>query len=144
MRPDASLTGLFLFGLLLAGGCQNNPPVTTHQFLAFGTLVDLTIAGIPQQQALQATEIIENDFTEMHKAWHAWDPGPLGRVNRLIQTGKSFSVPPMVMPLITRGQELSAKSDHLFNPAIGRLIDVWGFHNSDPDGHQPPSPETIT
>ncbi|MCG8426521.1 MAG: FAD:protein FMN transferase [Chromatiales bacterium] len=41
------------------------------------------------------------------------------------------------------GSELSAQSDGLFNPAIGHLIDTWGFHSNDPEGHQPPEPATL-
>lgn len=134
---------LAVAGLLLLVGCEKNQPVHTTQFLAFGTLVDLTIAGITRERSEAVTEIIEKDFQQMHRSWHAWDPGPLGRVNRLVQTEMPFSVPPSVLPLIIRGQSLAAKSDHLFNPAIGRLIDAWGFHSDDPDGHKPPAPELI-
>lgn len=134
---------LAVASLFLLISCEQNQPVHTTQFLAFGTLVDLTIAGTTRDRSETATEVIEKDFQQMHRSWHAWDPGPLGRVNRLIQTEKPFSVPPSVLPLIRRGQALSDQSDHLFNPAIGRLIDAWGFHSDDPDGHQPPAPELI-
>ena len=129
--------------LLLITGCDSTPPVYKGKFLAFGTLVDITIAGLPQADAITATEIIEADFQRMHHAWHAWDPGPLGRVNRLIKTGATFSAPPSVLPLIRRGVELSAQSKGLFNPAIGELIDTWGFHRNDPEGQQPPPKEAI-
>jgi thiamine biosynthesis lipoprotein len=133
---------LILIGLIL-GGCQQQEQVTTTRFLAFGTLIDLTIAGVSQQQAEQATAAIEKDFAQMHKSWHAWDPGPLGRVNRLISQGETFATPPSVLELIRQGAEISVKSDHLFNPAIGHMIDAWGFHSDDPNGHKPPKPETI-
>ncbi|MCW8891499.1 MAG: FAD:protein FMN transferase [Sedimenticola sp.] len=128
---------------LLLAGCDTTPPLFTGKFLAFGTLVDITIAGVEEREAQAATDIIEDDFKRMHHAWHAWDPGPLGRVNRLIQTGSSFSAPPSVLPLILRGKSLSEQSNGLFNPAIGQLIDAWGFHRNDPTGHRPPAAEQI-
>ena len=134
------IAGMLLF---VSSGCEQKPPVITNQFLAFGTLVDLTLAGVDDKKAQEATDILEQDFAEMHRAWHAWDPGPLGRVNRLISEGETFSVPPSVLTLIKIGTELSQRSDHLFNPAIGHLIDAWGFHSNDPDDHQPPDPELI-
>jgi thiamine biosynthesis lipoprotein len=133
----------WLLAALLLAGCDTQPPVYKGQFLAFGTLVDISIAGLSAPEAQAATDVIEDDFKRMHHAWHAWDPGPLGRVNRLIQTGETFAAPPSVLPLIVRGAELSEKSDGLFNPAIGQLIDAWGFHNNDPSGHRPPPQETI-
>ncbi|MCW8907183.1 MAG: FAD:protein FMN transferase [Sedimenticola sp.] len=129
--------------LLLITGCDSQPPLYKGKFLAFGTLVDISISGLPQEDAITATEIIESDFQRMHHAWHAWDPGPLGRVNRLIKSKAPFAAPPSVLPLIRRGAELSAQSNGLFNPAIGELIDTWGFHRNDPEGQQPPPEETI-
>ena len=131
-----------LFPLFLTG-CDSTPHLFKGKFLAFGTLVDITIAGIEQPAAQSATDIIEDDFKRMHRSWHAWDPGPLGRVNRLIQTGATFSTPPSVLPLILRGKALSEQSNGLFNPAIGQLIDTWGFHRNDPAGNRPPEPEKI-
>jgi thiamine biosynthesis lipoprotein len=142
--PKRRLTLLLpLLAALLLGGCERTEPPVTTRFLAFGTLVDLTIAGVSREQAEMATTAIEKDFAEMHQAWHAWDPGPLGRVNRLLKTDASFAAPPSVLELIKLGQTLSASSDDLFNPAIGHLIDAWGFHRDDPEGHRPPDQKLI-
>jgi thiamine biosynthesis lipoprotein len=140
--PRQPVILLALIGLIISG-CQQQEQITTTRFLAFGTLIDLTIAGVTREQAEQATRTIEKDFAQMHKSWHAWDPGPLGRVNRLISQGETFSTPPSVLELIRRGAEISVRSNHLFNPAIGHLIDAWGFHGDDPAGHRPPDPERI-
>ncbi len=143
-RATRPLTTLLLACIvLIAAGCEQQEQVVTTRFMAFGTLVDLSIAGVTREQAEKATAAIERDFAWMHKSWHAWDPGPLGRTNRLISEGATFAVPPSVLGLIRQGAELSIKSDHLFNPAIGKLIDAWGFHSDDPAGHRPPEPEKI-
>jgi len=135
-------TSLVLLFFLLTG-CEKEPGVHSSRFLAFGTLIDLTVAGVSAKKADEATLILEKDFQRMHHSWHAWDPGPLGRVNRLIKTERWFSVPPSVRPLLIKAQMLSEQSNYLFNPAIGELIDAWGFHQDAPDGHQPPSPAQI-
>lgn len=134
---------LLALSTLLLTGCERGAPTYQTRFLAFGTLVDLTIAGADDDQARQAASLIEQDFLRMHRSWHAWDPGPLGRVNRLLKTGGRFSAPPSVLPLIQLGKKLSARSDGLFNPAIGQLIAAWGFHSSDPEGAHPPPAELI-
>ncbi len=139
MNLSTAVNTGFIVILLLVTGCEQEPQVHSSRFLAFGTLVDLTVSGVSADQAAQATSILEKDFQRMHHSWHAWDPGPLGRVNRLIKAGGTFSVPPSVMPLIKKGQLLSQQSDGLFNPAIGALIDAWGFHQDAPDGHRPPT-----
>ncbi|MES9965333.1 MAG: FAD:protein FMN transferase [Candidatus Sedimenticola sp. 20ELBAFRAG] len=130
--------------LLVLAGCERPPQVENTRFLAFGTLVDLTIAGASRDDAEKAAEILEQDFLQMHRAWHAWDPGPLGRINRLIREGEtSFSAPPSLIRLIQLGSELSIQSDRLFNPSIGNLVDAWGFHSNDPEGHRPPKQQRI-
>ena len=133
-----------LFFSLLLTACSQQPaaPITSH-FMAFGTMIDLMIQGVPQQKVDEVTAIIEEDFRVMHHAWHAWDPGPLGRVNRLIPSGEPFTVPPSVLPLIKIGAELAEQSGNRFNPAIGKLIALWGFHSSDPSGWVPPSDESV-
>ncbi len=140
--PRLPIILLTLIGLII-GGCHQQEQVTTTKFLAFGTIIDLSIAGVSKKQAEQATAAVEQDFAQMHKSWHAWDPGPLGRVNRLISQGETFATPPSVLELIRQGAKISIQSNHLFNPAIGNLIDAWGFQSDDPEGHRPPKPEKI-
>ena len=129
--------------VLLTAGCGNPNEVIHNRFLAFGTLVDLSIQGVSREEADRATRILEQDFKIMHHAWHAWDPGPLGRVNRLIPGGDFFTLPPSVRPLIELGTRLANQSGNRFNPAIGKLISLWGFHSDDPSGWTPPTDEAI-
>jgi len=130
--------------MLSLAGCERADPVYNSRFLAFGTLVDLSLVGLGKERAHQVSQAIEADFQQMHEMWHAWDPGPLGRVNELCRTGERFAAPPSVLLLIKRGQQLSAQSGGRFNPAIGDLIAAWGFHRQDPtEPMRPPPPERI-
>jgi thiamine biosynthesis lipoprotein len=129
--------------LLLLAGCKQGQPVYNTRFLAFGTLVDLSIIGVTRDNAEEASRALEKDFAFMHQAWHAWDPGPLGRVNQLIAKGDAFSVPPSVLPLIKLGQRFADQSEQLFNPAVGKLVKLWGFHSDSPECRPPPDPAVI-
>lgn len=129
--------------MALAAGCAREPPVHSRQFLAFGTLVEVTIYGGEEQRARQAIDAVEQEFHYMHRTWHAWRPGALGRVNALLATTEWFSVAPSVRPLIVRASELSAASGGLFNPAIGRLVELWGFHQDERPAGPPPDPRQI-
>lgn len=143
MRRRQNLARFCVLLSVLLSGCDSDRVVFNDRFLAFGTLVELTIADTTTEQAIAAAEAVDEDFQKMHRAWHAWDPGPLGRVNRLLKTGERFAAPPSVLPLIILGRDLSAKSGSLFNPAIGRLIEAWGFHSDDPADKHPPQKELI-
>jgi len=144
-RPGGSrfLLLLSLCAALAVTTCSRQEPADTARFLAFGTLIDLTIVGVEPEAFDRISAAIENDFAYMHHAWHAWDPGPLGRVNQLLPSGEPFVVPPSVLPLLERGIQLARASDDLFNPAIGKLIGLWGFHSEEMDPGSLPSAEEI-
>jgi len=129
--------------LLLISGCEQTDPVYNSRFLAFGTLTDVSIVGVSHERSLAATQALEDDFATMHKSWHAWNPGPLGRTNELLKQGKAFAAPPSVLELLVKAKQLANDSEHLFNPAIGRLINLWGFQSDSPDCKQPPAHESI-
>lgn len=128
----------------LAAGCAREEPVKRHSFLAMGTIVELTLYGVPAPVAERAHGAIEADFTYMEQTWHAWRPGALGRINTLLATGEWFSGPPSVLPLIVEAQRLTRASGGLFDPGIGRLVALWGFHDDAPGAERrPPEPARI-
>jgi thiamine biosynthesis lipoprotein len=131
-----------LLTTIALSGCER-PRVYDDQFLAFGTLVEVTIYGADPELAERAFDIARQDFQLMHKRWHAWRPSAVTRANSLIAAGKSFSVGPALRPLVDRSKSLSRRSRGLFNPALGRLIELWGFHRDEYGGRRPPSAAKI-
>ncbi|WP_126452618.1 FAD:protein FMN transferase [Sulfuriflexus mobilis] len=140
-------SGLLVLALLLSlSGCERQP--TAREFnetvYTFGTLVNVTLVGVDEAQAQTAYTAMLDDFTYMHQTWHAWQPNALARINGLLKTGVPFSLAPSILPLITQAQTLSAQSEGLFNPAIGQLINLWGFQTDSRDEHAPPpTPDEI-
>jgi thiamine biosynthesis lipoprotein len=124
-------------------GCRDADPVYNTRFLAFGTLMDLSIIGVEKGEAERANRLLEQDFAFMHRAWHAWDPGPMGRVNQLLAKDGAFAAPPSILPLLRKSRELAERSDNLFNPAVGHLVDLWGFHTDSPECRPPPDSRDI-
>lgn len=132
-----------LLTLLSLSGCKRETPAITSRFNAFGTQVDLSLVAVKPDQAERASVALKRDFELMHKAWHAWKPGPMGRINQMLPTGEPFVAPPSVMPLIRLSQTYSEQSGGLFNPAIGHLIDLWGFHGNNPKHRAVPAEQSI-
>ncbi len=124
---------------LLAVACNDvREQVYRDQFLAFGTLVDITLYGVDPGHAGQVTAEIEQQFQRWHRDWHAWEPGLLTQVNARLATLQPFTLDPGLLPLITEANRLSKLSNGLFNPVLGRLISLWGFQgNPLPAGTQP-------
>ncbi len=134
------LVTAFLLGL---AGCTRELPSQYFRMLSFGTVMELEIIGVDREKAQQAYQALQHDFQVMHKAWHAWDPGPVGRINEYIREGHTLAAPPSVLPLLRISQKLAAQSDYLFDPGIGGLIELWGFHQSEFKPHPPPDDKAI-
>ena len=115
--------------LLLLSGCSE-PPVYKQQSYVFGTLVEVSIYGESEDKAKSAVARVLADFDEMHKTLHAWQPSTLGRINAILaQAPASAALPPGLLPILDDATRLSVQSDGLFNPAIGNLIQLWGFQS---------------
>jgi FAD:protein FMN transferase len=132
---DISLFATVLIAMV--SGCERER-VSENQFLAFGTLVEVTLYDVEPELAEKAFDAARKDFAHMHATWHAWQPSPLTRTNALIAAGKPFIVAPEILPLIERTKPLSNRARGLFNPAIGALIELWGFHSDVYIGRRPP------
>lgn len=129
--------------LLAATGCTGAPGAREYSFFAFGTLVELTVVGADQASAEKARALAAARLEDWHGQWHAWEPGPLEALNRSLAEGRRASIPASLSGLIPRAQALSRDSGGLFNPAIGRLIELWGFHADSPPAGPPPSEYAI-
>jgi thiamine biosynthesis lipoprotein len=120
--------------LLLAladSGCgQHKDPIFHDQFFAFGTLIDVSLYGVEPQLAESICRQIEMDFIDMHVNWHAWQPGPLASLNERLATLEPATTAPSMLQLLKEANRLSRLSTGLFNPVIGNLVALWGFHDN--------------
>lgn len=132
-RISRSILFFLCISILSLTGCSK-PPTEFHETVfTMGTLVEVTIIGEDEALTDQAYNAILDDFNYMHNTWHPWQRNALMRVNGLLKTGAPFSIAPSILPLIKQSQILSVQSRGLFNPAIGQLIKLWGFHQDNLD-----------
>ncbi|MFW2374340.1 MAG: FAD:protein FMN transferase [Gammaproteobacteria bacterium] len=134
---------LLLFSVLLLNACDRSAQEYHHSSLQFGTLIDITLYDVEPELAEQAFEQLDRDFELYHNAWTPWAASSLSRINLLLPSGASFSAGPSVIPLIEQSRKLAEKTEHLFNPAIGHLINLWQFHRHDEPDIQPPDDARI-
>lgn len=141
--PKFFLPFFVILIVLMGVSCSRQAPVYHEQILSFGTLIDVKFWGVDENTGRRAANAITEDFEYMHFAWHAWNPGPLSRINELLPSGNAFTVAPSVMPLIQQAKTLSQQSQGKFNPAIGHLIHLWGFASDDAPKGPPPAAKDI-
>jgi thiamine biosynthesis lipoprotein len=141
---SAASTLVLLTCLLTAAACQRAPRVYQAQLFVFGTVVDVSIQGVDEETADRAFRELQQDFQAMHRDWHAWEPGLLTGINEEFAAGRPVVADAGIVEMVRRSQQIEAASGGRFNPAIGALVRLWGFHTSDyPIEGPPPSAEAI-
>jgi thiamine biosynthesis lipoprotein len=132
--------------VLLAGvvlGCGPSTGLYHERIYVFGTLVDVSLWGVTEEQGRRAVADLDRTFQTQHFEWHAWKPGALTDLNAAIARGEPGRATPHLVRLIEISKGLSAQSDDLFNPALGHLIRLWGFHNDELPAGPPPTRSEI-
>jgi thiamine biosynthesis lipoprotein len=125
-------------------GCAQGPVDQRQTLLVFGTLLEIQAYTDQSKQFHQAVQSLDKTFQKMHQQWHAWKgQGELIQLNRAIAQGEKIEVSPQLAAMPRRAKDYAEKSDHLFNPAIGQLIGLWGFHSDEPPGGAPPESTQI-
>ena len=114
----------------LLAGCQRASEQSAELYV-FGTIVEIKLWGVSRDEASRAFAEIQQMFQAMHRDWHAWEPGRLADINRAFAEGRSATADADIVAMIRRSQTLETATDGRFNPAIGALIELWGFHTSD-------------
>lgn len=122
---------VFILMVLLQACTDPRELVHKYSYFAFGTLIELSITGVDQALADQASALLEKEFNQMHHDWHAWQPGPLYEVNQHLARGEPASIDGTLSPLLIKAKEYAAQSEGTFHPGLGSLLKIWGFQSDD-------------
>jgi len=118
---------LFLLTVLLLSACTKEPLYQEESFV-FGTRVEVSVYGEDEARARVAVAIVMQEFQRLHNLLHASKPSALSELNAAFAKGKTIAVSPELEAMLRDATQLSMQSDGLFNPAIGGLVKLWGFH----------------
>ena len=141
MRRNPLISALFGLLILFLSGC-GKAPLHHQESFVFGTRVEILVAGVEEAQARPAASAVLREFDRLHRTYHAWRPSELNDLNSALEEGKTLTVSDEMAGLLRDAQRLSALGDGLFDPGIGKLIRLWGFHADD---YKPalPDPEQL-
>lgn len=127
MQLKASWPRFLILAAALVAACDSRPPVTRHQFHAFGTIVTLSFYGADASQSAAALAELRAVYDEVGLDWYPWADGELRSINEAFAVSECTSVQPPLAGLI----ELSALHEQLsggrFNAGLGRLSEIWGL-----------------
>ncbi|NNM69636.1 MAG: FAD:protein FMN transferase [Gallionella sp.] len=127
-----------LLAVWLLSSCSSKEPLYQEQGYVFGTLVEVSIYGESEARAKQAVGEVMQEFQRLHTMLHAWQPSELSDLNAAIAGGESAAVSEEMVAILKDAAQLSKQSHGMFNPAIGGLVGLWGFHADEFKPVQPP------
>jgi thiamine biosynthesis lipoprotein len=128
--------------LLLAApwlpACSPPAAVESTELLVFGSPAEISLRGLDPARQRQAMAALSQLFSALEADWHPWRDSGLTRFNAACAAGLPAALPTSLRPLLERSRALAEASEGLFDPAIGGLVRLWGFHSSDYPLRSPP------
>lgn len=119
------------FVFLFLQSCSDKSLYQSKHYV-FGTIVDISIYGENEKTAEDTTKAILDEFTRLHNSLHAWKKSDLTNLNDAISKNKSYkNASAELIEILKNAKSFEDDSNHLFNPAIGELIEYWGFHQDE-------------
>ncbi|WP_246167766.1 FAD:protein FMN transferase [Propionivibrio limicola] len=135
MNPLLSIQRFFQFlllgGMALLLAACGKAPMHHQESFVFGTRVEILIAGLDEAKARPAASAVLREFDRLHRTYHPWQPSELNALNDAIAAGQTHTVTPEMAGLIADAQRFSALAGGNFDPGIGKLIQIWGFHSDE-------------
>lgn len=146
LSPDfpfpAAMRGVALLLVAVLLAACSRAEVFRHEAYVFGTRVDVAVYGDSQEAADAAAYAVLREFDRLHRAYHAWEPSELTALNAALARGETAEVSDELAAMLADAQHIAATGDGLFNPALGALIALWGFH-TDTFVPQRPDPSAL-
>ncbi|SFN01430.1 thiamine biosynthesis lipoprotein [Formivibrio citricus] len=118
---------LVLLVALLLPACSK-PALYQQESYVFGTRVVISVWGAPENQAREATAAALGELDRLHAKLHAWRPSEVLHLNEAFARGESATVDDELAGMLKQAARYARQSDELFNPAVGQLVALWGFH----------------
>lgn len=135
--PGRAGLAILALAATLLSGCAREEPEIRYRFPAMGTLVEVTIYDFPAEAADEAARDVEDLFLKLQREWDPWEGGALAALNAALAEGGEIRPDDELSGLLARASRISAASGGAFDPAIGRLVKLWGFQDAE---HLPEAP----
>ncbi len=126
-----SIFALLIALFLLSACSEPKQEIHKYSYFTFGTIIQLTIAGVEKELADEAAAELDTKFADMHNDWHAWQPSPVMTLNQQLAKGETATVDEKLLPLLLKAKAFTDISSDTFNPAIGHLLFMWGYQKDE-------------
>ena len=134
------LGGLATLPLLPLTGCGGPEEATEAGFTVFGQVWTLRFVATPAERINAAVDAAERIVEPLYRRLHPWKDSELTRLNRQLAENGEAVASAEVRELVEIARPIFLASGGRFDPTIGRLIAMWGFHaDADAEPAAPPA-----
>jgi thiamine biosynthesis lipoprotein len=135
---------LFAISMLFITACSPASDTIHETRFMMGTLIEFTIHGAGQEQALPAIEAAGSEMQRIENLFTIYGEGsnPVKLFNQS-SPGIMQKLPTEVATLLGTALEIEKGSSHAFSPTLGALNKLWGFSQTEAPT-LPPSDEKIS
>jgi len=130
---------IFIAIILVNTACKPVQPVFNDNFPTQDCIAEISIVSIDKATGQRIVKAINDDFAYLDRNWRVGGGGDIDRVNNLLPNLQPIAIAPSLIPLIKLSQLFATQSSGLFNPAAGKLMELWGFHREQVEHHALPS-----
>ena len=124
---------IWLCAFVFVAGCERRQHLVEQHLLEFGTIIEITMISDDLLRAEGLLAEIEQRLRQQRRQWHAWEDSDLSRFNTKLQRNSSASIPASLTDLLRLSRRYYEATGGLFNPAMGKLIAAYGFHDGAAD-----------
>jgi len=113
-----------------ASGVDNT--LVTHVFDSFtmGTILTVKVRTPDKSFAEKAAELVFDEVARINSIFDPSDPGSeISRLSALRGSSEASSLSPDMALVLATALRLRDQSGGLFDPALGDLVDLWGFND---------------
>ncbi len=141
-RPWRAALAILVIAAITLSACEDRSSSPSLRFTALGTRIEITITRPGEADGQAAARAAKAEIEAIDQAWSPEGDGELAALNERIAAGEGMTVSPELISVLERARRVERLSEGRFSPAIGGLIDLWGFSDTnDPLEGPPPEAE---
>ncbi len=141
MRRRRLLGGITSLPLLPLVGCGGPEEAVETGFTVFGQVWTLRFHTTPPERVNEAVSAAEKIVEPLYRRLHPWKDSELTRLNRRLARDGEAPASADIRELIAVSRPLFRATGGRFDPTIGGLVEMWGFHSDEGDRNAAPPSE---
>jgi thiamine biosynthesis lipoprotein len=128
---------LVVLALCVAGCRPAGDTLRSYRLLAMATWVDLSLPADAERREPALIASIERELRSFERDYYAWGDGELAALNRALTGSGRFEASDALAGLLETAQTIAATTGGAFDPGVGPLVELWGFHREERRGAAP-------